>query len=194
VKYLLPYLIVFGALVGLAFAHWEPGSGLDEKRNVTRLPDYTWEEMRAIDEEAARVEERARGVFRCHSFLEEIKDQLRAGKLSLADAADALHEAARRDNSGFLRSLDWGFPDSAFREKFALVLLGHLREELRGGAVPGMKVHILEELSCDLTAWPEVSAATLDALCEAEAEASAPAYAGAVPHAWRRSEGAQRGW
>ncbi len=177
-KYLIPSLIVFGAFVSLAVARWEPGSGRDEDRRDTRIAEYTWAEIRAIEEEAERVEERARGVFRFHNFLEEVKDQLRASKLSLADAADALHEAARRDNPWFLRSLEWGLAGSSLREKFALVLLGHLREELRGGAVSGMKVRVLEELSCDLTAWPDVSAATLDALCEAEAEASAPAYDG----------------
>src|SRR5262249_48786742 len=176
VKYLIPSLLGVGVVLSVGLTHWVPGMGLDGNQHGTRIADLSWAEIRAIEEEAEQIKERARGVLRFHNSLEEVKDQLRAGQLSLADASDVLHEAAQRDNPGFLRSLDSGFPDSSRREQFALVLVGHLRHELQGGAAPARKVRGVEELSRDLVAWPDVSAATLAALCEAEAEASAPAY------------------
>jgi hypothetical protein len=176
VKYLIPSLLGVGIVLSVGFTHWVPGMGLDQNQHGTRIADLSWAEIRAIEEEAERIQEWGRGVLRFHNSLEEVKDQLRTGQLSLADAADLLHEAALRDNPGFLRSLDSGFADSPRREQFALILLGHLRHELQGGAAPLRKVRVVEELSCDLMAWPDVSAATLAALYEAEA--SAPAHDG----------------
>ena len=164
-KYLVTLLIFIIVFVAVAFAPGVPEVG-DSEQYAPRIPAYTWAEMRAIGEHAEGTEEKARGVFRFHDRLQAVKADLRTGTISLAEATDSLHAAAARDNPAFLKSLACERPDSPLREKFALVLLGHLREELRTGATSSIETRILEKLYAELAAWPGVSPYTLDALCE----------------------------
>src|SRR5437867_221706 len=127
-KYLVTLLIVLGVFIAVALTPWVSGME-DDEQYAPRIPAYSWAEMRAIGEQAERTKAKARGVFRFHDRLQDVKSDLRAGTISLVEAADILHAVAARDNPAFLKSLEWDMPDSPLREKFALLLLGHLREE-----------------------------------------------------------------
>jgi len=81
----------------------------DEAAETTRVPAYTWDDLRAIDRQREALNERAHVVQRFHTCLERVKRDLWQGKTTLAAASDVLHEAARLDGDRFRSGCARGF-------------------------------------------------------------------------------------
>lgn len=131
---------------------------------ATRIPDYGWDEIQAIRLKAVNLDEQKFGRDRFHATLAAAKQHLREERAGLAEAADVVCAAAERDNGPLLGILKDRFPTLTPRERIALLLLGHLREDL--AAQEASDSGILESLSCEMSAWPTVGGDALKALAE----------------------------
>jgi hypothetical protein len=157
VKYLLLMMMV-AAGGFLAF-----GCTQGEECANVYVPDLSWDEIREICQRREALEGRLRSTQRFHDSLGGIKRDLWRGKLTLAAAADALCEAGTREGHTFRRVLD-GEETLSQRERMALLLLRHLREEKSAGTAPSGRVSVADELGCELASWPGLNPAALDAL------------------------------
>src|SRR5262249_40965707 len=131
------YLLGCAGLLAVgAFLVWgRPGAG-DEEAPPLVIPEYGWEEIRAIWDEGERLDAQGHAAGRFSATLEKAKADLLAGGASLAEVADGVTAAARRDKPGFLKRVQGRYPALSPRASVALTLLGHLRGELRAKVIP----------------------------------------------------------
>ena len=158
-KYLL-CLLMFAAGAFLAF-----GSRQEEEFVNPHVPDLSWDDIRAIYRRRTTLREQWGSARRFHDCLAGIKCDLWRRRLTLAAAADALSEASIREGR------DRFVPNPAeeklpLRERMALLLLRHLREDAPAWASPSERQTLQDEMRCELASWPGVQQATLAILAD----------------------------
>ncbi len=168
-KYLL-LLAVIAAGGFVIFAHAQGGDAVVNPY----APDLTWEDLQAIYRRRDALAARWESTHRFHNCLEATKRDLWQGKRTLAAAADALCEAGTREGYTFDCVPHAGDLDLSKRERAALILLRHLREETGTAAVPSGRESVPDELRCELASWPGVNPATLETLATEDSWCAAP--------------------
>ena len=164
-KYLLLMMVfAFGGLLVFGYAEGE-----DTVANIY-VPEFTWEEIRAIYQRRTTLEAHSRSMQRFHACLEGVKRDLGRGKITLAAATTAVCQAGDREGRSFHCALHSSEAPLPKREQVALLLLRHLREEMPPGEGPLGRESVLDGLRCELGSWPGINPATLEALVAEETE------------------------
>jgi hypothetical protein len=109
----------------------------------TRLPLYSWSEMRTIHQEHQVLETAWQGLAHFHQLLEEVKAAILSGGVPLEEAADTVVEAALRHNPRFLESMAMRYPGETRRGGIIRYLLHHLEFAASRGALTTFQVEVL---------------------------------------------------
>ena len=101
-------------------------SDAPESESAPALLADSLQDIRANDQKGERLEEVRQAVRRFSGELRRAKSAVLAGTTSLPEAADAVVEAARRDNPFFREWLAGRFPGLPPREQVIRLMLDHL--------------------------------------------------------------------
>jgi hypothetical protein len=102
-----------------------------------RGPDSSWAQLWSALQEGQELEETREALCRFQEELQQAKDAVLDGSLTLPEAADQVAEAARQDYPNFLSGLQLTYPDLPPRERVMRCLLAHIEaEEQTGGGLP----------------------------------------------------------
>jgi hypothetical protein len=96
-------------------------------------PDYSWLDMRAIQEQSRRLDGAVEGARRFQATFQRAQEELLKGALTLGEAVDAVLESARYDNPQFMGWLQRNVPARDDRERVARHLLGRVQAIAEAG-------------------------------------------------------------
>jgi hypothetical protein len=166
-KYTTPFLTAALAVALLAWEFWPVDAS--RARVAAKTPAYGWEEIHKILEESNKLETYWTTCRDFHATLTETRGKLAAGDTTLSESTDVILDAARWDNSEFLRHLRESIPAGrSDRECVALSLLNYLDRGIESSDYPPEKLARLEELRA------EFASPQFQATCERGGEKISP--------------------
>jgi hypothetical protein len=136
----LLFVLLF-ALAGLSLlfaSMFEPDEGFSWN---SHLPDYGLGDLFSIWAQGQQIDNQANLTGAFHQTLEQTKQDLLAGKLSLAEGAERVLARAEQCSALYLSGLRDNYPGKSDQERVARSLFQHLTMEFENGnwpAAPGI--------------------------------------------------------
>jgi hypothetical protein len=137
---------------------------MSQRRGPTRIPTYSWGEMRDIFAQEDELDDRVRRMQLFRNVLLDTERALLARSLPLTEAVDAVSEAARQNNPAFLLHMEARYRGMTVREQVALTLLLRLTLAKSEGSLTSEEELVVDRLRCELIDWPGSSAALREQL------------------------------
>lgn len=137
----LCFTMVLSAVAGIAWQNY-PEAHWTEMEVLSTCWNNTAQEGAAID----AGWERNRN-FKKH--VNEVLDALWRGKLTLVQAADAIHGYAEQEYPVYLEALDLHLPGRTLHQKVARNIIRHFRMDLCSGNLRGVDEDFLQKLERD---------------------------------------------
>jgi len=158
-RYVLPLSVL--AAIGIVFALSEftlSGQTKEGCLDQPRIPNYTFAEMRKIDDCTRELDAVKGRQVTFSSAFDDVRVAVWKGEVDVFAAADRVVELARVNSPVYLKVAAERFPDLSERERVLILMTGVLAVEVKFQRWQALSSQErLEEILCELSVSPEMN-------------------------------------